>query len=114
MNSVKRLQRPSLEGAEMRFRKIVVGIDFSEASLAAARWVADHLAPDAELLLVHVVSLPRPPVYLQNEIEPTIDQRSTLAPRLYAALSAFGELLGAAAGLARPRRSVCLPWRAYP
>ncbi|HJP59087.1 MAG TPA: universal stress protein [Gemmatimonadaceae bacterium] len=78
----------------MRFRKIVVGIDFSEASLAAARWVADHLAPDAELLLVHVVSLPRPPIYLHDQIGATIDQRSTLAPRLYAALSAFAELLG--------------------
>ena len=77
----------------MRFDKIVVGIDFSEASLAAARWVADHLAPDAELLLVHVVSMPRPPMYLHDQIGPTIDQRSTLAPRLHAALSAFGELL---------------------
>lgn len=77
----------------MQFRKIVVGIDFSDASLAAARWVADHLAPDAELLLVHVVSLPRPPIYLNELIGPTIDQRSRLAPRLYAALSAFGELL---------------------
>jgi nucleotide-binding universal stress UspA family protein len=78
----------------MQFRKIVVGIDFSDASLAAARWVADHLAPNAELLLVHVVSLPRPPIYLYEQLAPTIDQRSTLAPRLYAALSAFGELLG--------------------
>jgi nucleotide-binding universal stress UspA family protein len=78
----------------MQFRKIVVGVDFSDASLAAARWVADHLAPNAELLLVHVVSLPRPPIYLHEQLAPTIDQRSTLAPRLYAALSAFGELLG--------------------
>lgn len=78
----------------MRFRKIVMGIDFSDASLAAARWVADHLAPEAELLLVHVVSLPRPPIYLHEQIGPTIDQRSTLTPRLYAALNAFGELLG--------------------
>lgn len=78
----------------MQFRKIVVGVDFSDASLAAARWVADHLAPQAELLLVHVVSLPRPPIYVNELIGPTIDQRSRLAPRLYAALSAFGELLG--------------------
>ncbi|HJQ09566.1 MAG TPA: universal stress protein [Gemmatimonadaceae bacterium] len=78
----------------MRFRKIVIGVDFSEASLAAARWVADHLAPDAELLLVHVVSLPRPPIYLHDQLGATIDHRSTLTPRLYAALSAFGELIG--------------------
>ena len=78
----------------MQFRKIVIGVDFSDASLAAARWVANHLAPKAELFLVHVVSLPRPPIYLQQQLGPTIDQRSTLAPRLYAALAAFGELLG--------------------
>src|SRR5689334_12780484 len=95
MNSVKHLQRPLPEGAEMRFDKIVVGVDFSEASLAAARWVADYLAPDAELLLVHVVSVPRPPIYLHDQIGPTVDQRSTFTPRLYAALSAFGEMLGA-------------------
>src|SRR5689334_24809440 len=78
----------------MQFRKIVVGVDFSDASLAAARWVADYLAPRGELLLVHVVSMPRPPIYLHGEIAPTIDQRSTLVPRLYAALTAFGQLLG--------------------
>ena len=78
----------------MQFKKIVVGIDFSDASLAAARWVANHMAPSAELFLVHVVSMPRPPIYLHEQMGPTIDQRSTLTPRLYAALSAFGDLLG--------------------
>ena len=77
----------------MQFKKIVVGIDFSDASLAAARWVANHMAPSAELFLVHVVSMPRPPIYLHEQMGPTIDQRSTLTPRLYAALSAFGDLL---------------------
>jgi nucleotide-binding universal stress UspA family protein len=78
----------------MQFKKIIIGIDFSDASLAGARWVADHLAPKADLLLVHVVSVPRPPIYLHEHIAPTIDQRSTLVPRLYTALRGFADLLG--------------------
>ena len=76
-----------------QFRKIVIGIDFSDASLAGARWVSTHLAPRAELLLVHVVPLPRPPIYLHEHIGSTIDQRSTLVPRLYTALRGFADLL---------------------
>src|SRR6185436_6431277 len=76
-----------------QFRKIVIGIDFSDASLAGARWVSNHLAPHAELLLVHVVPLPRPPAYLHEHIGSTIDQRSTLVPRLYTALRGFADLL---------------------
>jgi nucleotide-binding universal stress UspA family protein len=77
-----------------QFRKIVIGIDFSDASLAGARWVATHLAPRAELLLVHVVPVPKLPVYLEEHVGSTIDQRATLAPRLYTALRGFAEVLG--------------------
>lgn len=76
-----------------QFRKIVIGIDFSDASLAGARWVSSCLAPHAELLLVHVVPVPRPPVYLHEHIGSTIDQRSTLVPHLYTALRGFADLL---------------------
>ena len=38
--------------------RIVVGVDFSEVSLAAAQWVGRHLARDAALTLVHVVEPP--------------------------------------------------------
>jgi nucleotide-binding universal stress UspA family protein len=76
-----------------QFKKIVIGIDFSDASLAGARWVSNHLAPRAELLLVHVVPLPRPPIYLHEHLGPTIHQRSTLVPHLYTALRGFADLL---------------------
>ena len=76
------------------FRKIVVGIDFSSASLAGARWVATHLAKDAELFLVHVVPLPSTPSYLAEHVASTIHHRSTQVPSLYAALREFAELLG--------------------
>jgi len=78
----------------MQFNKIIIGIDFSDASLAGARWVANQLAPKAKLVLVHVVPLPRSPIYLHGHIASTIDQRSTLAPRLYTALRGFADLLG--------------------
>ncbi|HEX7088552.1 MAG TPA: universal stress protein [Longimicrobiales bacterium] len=45
--------------------KVVVGVDFSEASLAAARWTAHWFAPQAELILVHALDAPRPPAFLQ-------------------------------------------------
>lgn len=94
----------------MQFKKIIIGIDFSDASLAGARWVADHLAPNADLLLVHVVSVPRPPIYLHEHIAPTIDQRSTLVPRLYTALRGFADLLGH--GRARVGIRTGVPWSA--
>jgi nucleotide-binding universal stress UspA family protein len=79
----------------MTFRKIVIGIDFSRASLASAHWVATHLAHDAELFLVHVVPLPKAPAYLLEHLSSTIDHRSTQVPRLFAALREFADLLGA-------------------
>jgi hypothetical protein len=40
--------------------RIVIGIDFTEASLAAAQWVGRHLARDGTVTLVHVI--PPPPL----------------------------------------------------
>lgn len=42
----------------MKLDKLVIGIDFSTASVEAAGWAAQHLAPGAELVLVHVISIP--------------------------------------------------------
>ena len=47
----------------MKLERIVLGIDFSPGSLEAARWTARHFAPDAELVLTHLIILPeRPPI----------------------------------------------------
>lgn len=40
----------------MLLERIVVGVDFGPASLAAARWTAQCLAPEAEIILVHCVT----------------------------------------------------------
>lgn len=44
----------------MKLERIVVGIDFSPPSVETARWVAQQLAPGAEIILVHAISIPEP------------------------------------------------------
>jgi len=48
-----------------RLEKVVAGIDFSDASVAAVRWTSRWFAPDAELILVHVLDVPKPPAFLR-------------------------------------------------
>jgi nucleotide-binding universal stress UspA family protein len=54
----------------MKIRRIVVGVDFREPSVAAARWTALELAPQAEIVLVHAVDLPKPPRPLRGVLAP--------------------------------------------
>lgn len=50
----------------MTSRPVLVGVDFSESSLDAARWSARHLAPGARLVLAHAVHIPQPPSFLRS------------------------------------------------
>lgn len=50
----------------MTLERLVVGIDFSAQSVEAARWVANRFAPGAELVLVHVISIPEPSGIVQS------------------------------------------------
>src|SRR5688500_13246112 len=55
---------------------IVVGMDFSTLSLAAARWTARHMVAGEQLVLVHAICVPEPPSFLkglQPPIEPLVD-----------------------------------------
>ncbi|HKG94720.1 MAG TPA: universal stress protein [Gemmatimonadaceae bacterium] len=54
----------------MRLERLVVGVDFSAASVAAAKWAATHFAPGAELTLVHAVYVPEPPRFLRGRFPP--------------------------------------------
>jgi nucleotide-binding universal stress UspA family protein len=42
----------------MRLDSIVIGMDFSAPAIRGAKWVMEHVAPAAELTLVHVIDLP--------------------------------------------------------
>lgn len=51
----------------MRLKRIVVGIDFSAPSIAAAKWVARYFT-GAHVTLVHAVFVPQPPRFLRGRL----------------------------------------------
>ena len=79
----------------MAFQRIVVGVDFSTASLNAVRWVAGQFAPQARVFVVHVVTAPRTPAFLRGERVPRAAPAQPEAS-LYPGLRVFADLAGAA------------------
>jgi nucleotide-binding universal stress UspA family protein len=77
----------------MRFSRIVIGIDFTDASLAATGWVAHHLAPEAELVLVHVLPEPRVPSFLRLQLPPTEEIAEGVARTLHGGLRGLADLV---------------------
>lgn len=55
----------------MKIEKVVVGVDFSRAALDTAKWVALHVAPEAELVLVHVIE-ERAPAFFPDAFPPPV------------------------------------------
>ena len=47
----------------MQLARIVIGVDLTDASIRAARWVANRFAPDAEMVLLHCLN----PLLLQRQ-----------------------------------------------
>jgi nucleotide-binding universal stress UspA family protein len=78
----------------MTYRRIVIGVDFSTASLNAVRWVAAAFAPRATLYLTHVVARPRVPSFL-HALVPDVRDRDADEPTLYPGLSGFAGFAGA-------------------
>ena len=54
----------------MRLDRVVVGMDFSLPAEDAARWTARHFAPGAEIVLVHVITVPHPPHFFRGRFPP--------------------------------------------
>jgi nucleotide-binding universal stress UspA family protein len=52
----------------MRLDRIVIGMDFSSPAIAAAQWIRRYVAPDAELMLLHAISIPEPPAVLRGRV----------------------------------------------
>lgn len=50
----------------MELRRVVIGTDFSDRSLHAARWAAHHFASDLDIVLVHAVVLPELPRFMRG------------------------------------------------
>ncbi len=66
----------------MKLERVAIAVDFSGTSLAAARWCAKQLAPDAEIALVHCLELPSSQSVLwealppRDELEPQVRKRA--------------------------------------
>lgn len=50
--------------------RVLVATDFSPEATEAYEWVAEHLAPQAELVLAHVVDVPHTPRFLRSGLPP--------------------------------------------
>jgi nucleotide-binding universal stress UspA family protein len=75
------------------FAHLAVGIDFTAASLGAARWATNHLAPGASAALVHVVPLPDGDVYERAERIMQERMLRQMAPALLGGLGGFAATL---------------------
>jgi nucleotide-binding universal stress UspA family protein len=75
----------------MPFQRIVVGVDFSTASLNAVRWLAGTFAPSARIFVVHVVARPRIPPFLRAVLAPDAGESESA---LYPGLRAFAGFAG--------------------
>ena len=76
----------------MSYRRIVVGVDFATASLAAVRWAASTFGRRSRMLLVHVTADPRPPAFLKEHL-PAIDEPHSTAT-VYQGLRGLANLAG--------------------
>lgn len=77
------------------FERLAIAIDFRVASLGAARWVTAHLAPDADVALLHVV--PVPEIVTTGGAPRSAMERTArqLTPSLVGGLGGFAATLGA-------------------
>ena len=84
----------------MPFRRVIVGVDFTDTSLAAARWASVQLAPEAEIVLAHIAPEPVPPQFLRGHLPPVAEIVTERETALYRGLCGLADLVG------RPRASV--------
>lgn len=77
----------------MRFGRVLVGMDFSAASLAAARWAARSFAPDAEIVLVHVLRDAEAPPWLRARTAGLEALHDEVTPSLRGGLRGLAELI---------------------
>ncbi len=80
----------------MRMRRVLVAVDFGTPSLAAARWVARHLTPEAEIVLAHVLPVPDAPAFLRGHVRSPASFAREVTPPMRGGLEGLAEALGAA------------------
>jgi nucleotide-binding universal stress UspA family protein len=79
------------------FERAVVAVDFSPASLAAARWAAAHVAPRSEVIVAHVIAAPRISAAAADIDRALLRAQLREAPALRGGLGGFAATLNVAA-----------------
>lgn len=78
----------------MPLTRVLVAVDFSEASRAAARWALTALAPGAEVVLTHAVDIPAPPGFLRSLFAPVETIEESAVPGARGRLEQLRDELG--------------------
>jgi nucleotide-binding universal stress UspA family protein len=84
-----------MKGAATVIQRILVGVDFRQPSLAAARWAATHLDPAAEVELAHVIARPEVPAFLEGFADPPVGRDGMSEDGATRALDGLAGTLGA-------------------
>src|SRR5436305_11925335 len=88
---------PLLSDAAPLFERVLLGIDFGTASLAAARWAMNNVTREAHAILAHVIPHQRSTGYEAVELEPSPDDDPRrLLPTVVGGLGGFAATLRAA------------------
>jgi nucleotide-binding universal stress UspA family protein len=54
----------------MAIQRLLIALDFSDVGIAAAKWATEVFAPDAEVMLAHVIELPDWPRFARDKLPP--------------------------------------------
>ena len=85
--------RITLVPPDAAFARILLGVDFSAASLAAARWATTHVAPRATAILSHILPFPDDSAEGAEADSPTADSLRHMKPALAGGLGGFAATL---------------------
>jgi nucleotide-binding universal stress UspA family protein len=98
------LPRPE---SETGFARVLIGVDFGPASLAAARWATQHVARGAHAILAHVIAFPDATDHTERRGALRQGAIGEMAPALTGGLDGFAATLDLAS--ARPMLRVGRP-----
>jgi len=85
--------RSALVPPDAAFARILLGVDFSAASLAAARWATTHVAPRATAILSHILPFPDDSAESDEADSPKTDSLRHMKPALAGGLGGFAATL---------------------
>jgi nucleotide-binding universal stress UspA family protein len=96
MTQVNHVSRPPESGVSRPvLERILVGVDFRQPSLAAAKWVATHFGSCTRIELAHALSVPEVPGFLQPMMPVLDDRLGPAAGSPLPGLRGFAATLGA-------------------